>query len=76
MKKQNNNEITIDFKGEFNNELGLYLHIPFCVKKCDYCDFLSAPATNESREQYVKALLNEIESYQELARSYVVATIF
>ncbi|MCD8337271.1 MAG: radical SAM family heme chaperone HemW [Lachnospiraceae bacterium] len=41
-------------------ELEIYIHIPFCVKKCAYCDFLSAPAGKEKRECYVKALLKEI----------------
>ena len=40
--------------------LELYIHIPFCVKKCLYCDFLSAPAGEEVRERYVEALLTEI----------------
>jgi len=43
-----------------NNELELYIHIPFCVKKCNYCDFLSAPADDETKEAYVNALINEI----------------
>lgn len=42
------------------NNFGLYLHIPFCVQKCAYCDFLSAPATEAAREQYVSALVREI----------------
>ncbi len=42
-----------------NNELELYIHIPFCVKKCNYCDFLSAPADDETKEAYVNALINE-----------------
>ena len=45
--------------------ISLYLHIPFCVKKCDYCDFLSAPADEKVREQYVRSLVGEIESYKE-----------
>ncbi len=39
---------------------GLYVHIPFCVKKCRYCDFLSAPCGPEIRERYVDALVSEI----------------
>ena len=42
--------------------LELYIHIPFCVKKCAYCDFLSAPADRDAREAYVSALLREIRS--------------
>lgn len=45
-------------------ELSLYIHIPFCVRKCGYCDFLSAPADEKARDWYVQALLMEIEHYQ------------
>ena len=41
-------------------ELELYIHIPFCVKKCSYCDFLSAPSTEQTREDYMAALFAEI----------------
>jgi len=41
--------------------MGLYIHIPFCVKKCDYCDFLSFDHTDFFiREAYVDALVSEI----------------
>lgn len=40
--------------------LGIYIHIPFCVHKCIYCDFLSSPADVHTRKQYVRALINEI----------------
>jgi oxygen-independent coproporphyrinogen-3 oxidase len=39
---------------------GIYLHIPFCVKKCDYCDFVSF-CDRDSIERYVSALIREIE---------------
>lgn len=45
-------------------EFSLYIHIPFCVRKCGYCDFLSAPADEKARDRYVQALLMEIERYQ------------
>ena len=44
--------------------LEIYVHIPFCVKKCEYCDFLSGPAGEERQEAYVQALLREIEAQQ------------
>lgn len=59
-----------------NKDLGLYIHIPFCVRKCAYCDFLSAPADEETKESYFKALLNEINSYRTRTRGYTVPTIF
>lgn len=39
---------------------GIYLHIPFCVKKCDYCDFLSAPASKNVQQAYLKQLNREL----------------
>lgn len=56
--------------------LGIYVHIPFCEKKCNYCDFLSGPANKETKDNYVKALLDEIKSYKELMEEYLVKTIF
>ena len=41
--------------------LELYIHIPFCIKKCDYCDFLSGPDSRPAQEAYVYALLREIK---------------
>ena len=43
--------------------LGIYIHIPFCVRKCAYCDFLSGPADENLREEYVKQLCREIALY-------------
>lgn len=43
------------------NFAGLYLHIPFCRKKCAYCDFYSSFATEELIDRYVSALIREIE---------------
>jgi oxygen-independent coproporphyrinogen-3 oxidase len=42
--------------------LGLYVHIPFCVRKCHYCDFNSGPAPESIREEYVEALAAEIRA--------------
>lgn len=57
-------------------DLGLYLHVPFCVKKCDYCDFLSKEAAEEEKEAYVDALIKEIKSYKKFAGNYKVSTVF
>jgi oxygen-independent coproporphyrinogen-3 oxidase len=42
---------------------GLYIHIPFCIKKCSYCDFYSVPYTRSLAEKYVHHLLGEIELF-------------
>ena len=44
-------------------ELEIYVHIPFCIKKCAYCDFLSAPASMETMRAYVDALKREIRNF-------------
>lgn len=57
-------------------KLGIYIHIPFCVRKCAYCDFLSAPADETTRESYVRALREEIRSAGSLSETYEGATVF
>ncbi len=56
--------------------LGLYIHIPFCVKKCAYCDFLSFPSDETTKERYVNALCEEIRANKENAEEYMVETIY
>jgi len=46
---------------------GLYIHIPFCVKKCSYCDFYSLPGRLVDIENYVSAVLKEARSYKRLS---------
>ena len=52
----------------------IYIHIPFCVKKCSYCDFLSLAADDETKEKYVKTLCEEIKNGQNKKES--VSSIF
>jgi oxygen-independent coproporphyrinogen-3 oxidase len=56
-------------------ELELYIHIPFCIRKCAYCDFLSAPASQETMRRYLDALLEEIRAFEPAGR-YEVSTVF
>lgn len=56
--------------------LSLYIHIPFCVSKCHYCDFLSAPCDENTRQAYIDALCLEIEQRAEEQQGKNVDTIF
>ena len=56
--------------------LELYVHIPFCMKKCKYCDFLSFPAEEKQQREYTQALLREIAYYGKRMQSKQVSTIF
>lgn len=59
-------------------ELELYLHIPFCVSKCKYCDFLSAPSGEEQRQIYVERLCRRIRYWSDVIHNYgyEIASIF
>lgn len=54
----------------------LYIHIPFCVKKCAYCDFLSFPADGKTQQAYIQALLKELDFYGKKYRDRVITTIY
>lgn len=56
--------------------ISIYIHIPFCVKKCQYCDFLSAPAGSRAQEVYLRALKQEIREQAARYREYEVQTVF
>lgn len=56
------------------NSSGLYIHIPFCEKKCSYCDFNSWVSDNARVDEYIDLLIKEIEnSYNS---NYIIDTIF
>lgn len=57
-------------------ELSIYLHIPFCVRKCRYCDFLSFPAKERKIEKYQVLLIKEIETLSPYYRNHKVISVF
>ena len=52
------------------------MHIPFCVRKCNYCDFLSAPAQEEVRRRYVQCLTEEIRRFDKADEYEVKSVVF
>ena len=57
---------------QYNNIDALYIHIPFCIKKCDYCDFLSFQLEKDTEKKYAKYLLEELSMYSD----YIYNTIY
>lgn len=57
-------------------KLGLYVHIPFCERKCNYCDFYSIAKSDDVEKRYIDALLSEIGSYKNVSQDYLVDSIF
>lgn len=58
------------------NKLELYFHIPFCVRKCLYCDFLSAPADKSVQDAYMEALIRETACRAGEYENYLTDTVF
>lgn len=60
-----------------NNFLELYIHIPFCERKCQYCDFLSFAGKDDlSIKLYIEKLICEIKAKKHLAKNYLVTSIY
>ena len=57
-------------------KLGIYVHIPFCKHKCDYCDFYSLAGEEEQTERYQKALLAHMAETAPLAKGWEVDAVY
>ena len=57
-------------------KLGIYIHIPFCRSKCDYCDFYSLAGREDRMDDYQKALLAHMKETAPLARGFQVDTVY
>lgn len=62
--------------GGWKLEIGVYVHIPFCVRKCYYCDFVSYSDKFELQEEYIKKLIKEIEDNKDLLKNNEITTIY
>ena len=56
--------------------LGIYIHIPFCVRKCNYCDFCSFALGGDTTEIYTKELCRRISEYKDKCSDYSVDTVY
>lgn len=56
------------------NEVNLYIHIPFCKKKCYYCDFISYPNKDNYIEEYIETVIKEYRNYK--AEEYIIKTVY
>ena len=57
--------------------MGIYIHVPFCEKKCDYCDFYSLAKKGDGDfDDYVESLFKEIDLYEEILSARKVSTVF
>ena len=57
-------------------KLGLYIHIPFCIQKCRYCDFYSVPTNAGVPDEYLEALYKHMDEYGLQTQEYCVDTVF
>lgn len=66
------------FEGDVNSKaLGIYLHIPFCIKKCNYCDFCSFPDINgKLMSDYADELIRRIEEFSACYGKKTVDTVY
>ena len=58
------------------DRLGIYIHIPFCVSKCSYCDFYSIAGGKQRMPDYQSALLSHISESAEAIESYEIDSIY
>ena len=61
---------------KIRNDISLYIHIPFCVQKCKYCDFLSFSSLEEDRNSYIQELKKELQWKSQWASGASVISVF
>lgn len=63
-------------RNDYMKDFSLYIHIPFCEKKCYYCDFTSFKKDSTDIDRYMSNLDKEILMYEEILADYKLSTIF
>ncbi|HEY8420483.1 MAG TPA: radical SAM family heme chaperone HemW [Thermoclostridium sp.] len=61
---------------EKDETIGIYVHIPFCMRKCNYCDFPSLPGMDDFFQDYADAVCREIESASGKFLNWIVDSVF
>ena len=69
-------EVRIVNQGIQDEKLGLYIHIPFCDRKCDYCDFVSYSMGVDAQHEFKEALFKEIDMYRTQCEKMVFNSIY
>jgi len=59
-----------------SKQLGIYIHIPFCLQKCNYCDFYSIPYEQDLVDEYIEAVIAHMEESAHLVPTYTVDTVY
>ena len=57
-------------------EFSIYIHIPFCISKCSYCDFNSFSNRDNMIDEYINALLKEVEADSTFSNTDICKTIY
>ena len=56
-------------------ELGIYIHIPFCIKKCYYCDFISFSDKFDIQNKYIEKIKEEIQAQKHIMEKYDITHV-
>ncbi|MEJ8554306.1 radical SAM family heme chaperone HemW [Tepidibacter sp. Z1-5] len=57
-------------------EKGLYVHVPFCIKKCNYCDFNSFKLNPQDKKDYIEGIITEMQLYSKQLNENYFSTVF
>lgn len=69
-------EVKIVNQNMDDDKLGLYIHIPFCDRKCDYCDFVSYSTNEEAQRDFLDAICKEMDMYRTRCEKMVFNSIY
>lgn len=61
---------------DFSQGFGIYIHWPYCLSKCPYCDFFSQVSRNIEQETIIKDYLDDLDFYAELTKERTVTSVF